>query len=161
MNKKEHREYSKIWDKNNKERKRRYRRIWRKKNILHIRLYNKIWKKAHPENNREYYRQYHKKYAQTLNGKYIEYKKSARIRKFEFNLTKNQFASFWQKPCYYCGDKIETIGLDRVNSDVGYFFNNIVPCCKICNYLKKCLPKDIFIEQCKKIVGYNLTKDDT
>ncbi len=154
MNKKEHREYSKIWYKNNKERRRRYRRIWRKKNILHIRLYNKIWKKAHPENSREYYRQYHKKYAQTLNGKYIGYKKSARIRKFEFNLTKNQFASFWQKPCYYCGNSIETIGLDRVRNNEGYTMSNVVSCCDKCNKMKHILGKDDFLNHCKKVAQF-------
>ena len=48
----------------------------------------------------------------TLKGRFCRYKGVAKIRNIPFNLTKEDFIRFWQKPCIYCGQKIDTIGLD-------------------------------------------------
>ena len=64
------------------------------------------------------------------------YKSNAKKRELDFNLTIAEFALFWQKPCTYCGTEIHTIGLDRIDSDVGYSIENIVPCCSRCNEMK-------------------------
>lgn len=42
--------------------------------------------------------------------------------------------------CYYCNNTNRTnqIGIDRINSNLGYVKNNtLVACCSICNYMKK------------------------
>ena len=83
-----------------------------------------------------------------------KYKKAAKERKYIFNLTFDQFKKFWQKPCYYCGDKIETIGLDRIDNNKGYEMKNIISCCRQCNYLKGNRNRNDFIMHCKKIVNY-------
>jgi hypothetical protein len=40
-------------------------------------------------------------------------------------------------PCHYCeGDIGFNIGLDRKDNTVGYSYENVVPCCGICNSTK-------------------------
>ena len=63
--------------------------------------------------------------------------------------------TFWQEPCKYCGDNIETIGLDRINNNIGYNKKNLVSCCSICNYAKRKMDKDKFINHCKKVAKNN------
>src|SRR5918911_5320050 len=60
---------------------------------------------------------------------YKDYKRGAELRGYKFNLTVKEFMEYWQKPCYYCGAEIKTIGLDRVNNKYGYGIDNVVPCC--------------------------------
>jgi len=88
----------------------------------------------------------------TFKAKHLKYKSNARDRGYEWNLTKKDFTSFWQKPCYYCGDKIETIGLDRINNEKGYLMDNVVSCCETCNRMKLGMTLECFINQCKKVV---------
>lgn len=95
--------------------------------------------------------EYSKKYAQTLKGKFISYKVNARIRGIDFKLTMEDFSSFWQKNCAYCNDYIETIGLDRIDNKRGYDINNIISCCRLCNFMKKSLSTKVFLNQCEKI----------
>lgn len=79
------------------------------------------------------------------------YKKSAKERGYPFQISMEQFMLFWKKPCSYCGDEIETIGLDREDNSKGYSIDNIIPCCKHCNRMKSTMGKTEFIERIKKI----------
>jgi len=100
--------------------------------------YNKKWNKRNPEK-----------------VKYSYYKKNARVKKNEWNLTFEEFMTFWQKPCNYCGSKIETIGLDRVDNKKGYNLDNVVSCCWICNRMKRASRKEDFIAHCKKVAEFS------
>ena len=96
----------------------------------------------------------------SINGKYRTYIHSAKIRNYEFNISKEEFIKLWQKNCYYCGDSIETIGIDRVDNKKGYTINNIVSCCGRCNIMKNTMEKDEFIKHCNKIVtNFNSSKN--
>lgn len=92
------------------------------------------------------------KWEETPKGRYSKYKSGAKRRQLEFKLTLNQFKKYWRQPCHYCGDSIRTIGLDRIDSSIGYNIDNIVPCCPKCNWMKMTQGYDEFIEHCKKIV---------
>lgn len=83
--------------------------------------------------------------------KYKSYKQGAERRGYQFNLTFDKFSEYFQKPCYYCGNEIKTIGLDRVDNSVGYVDNNIVSCCITCNKMKLSNSSIEFINHCKKI----------
>lgn len=89
---------------------------------------------------------YMKEYSQTFNGRYTEYKRTTQKTGREFSLSKEEFATFWQKPCTYCNDPIETIGLDRIDNLIGYRFDNVTSCCKICNFMKADLSLINFID---------------
>lgn len=55
--------------------------------------------------------------------------------------------------CYYCGTK-EHIGVDRIDSSVGYTKANCISCCTTCNMMKRNMNIAAFINQCKRIAAY-------
>jgi hypothetical protein len=72
-------------------------------------------------------------------------------RGLSFEISRSDFDSLWSKACYYCGDPIKTIGIDRKINSVGYELSNVVPCCKPCNFLKRTNDHDIFVSRCVQI----------
>ena len=92
------------------------------------------------------------------------YKKHAKDRGFTFDLDYDYFKELTKGNCHYCG--IEPIqvyqlknpktgkirsgvpitynGVDRVDSTKGYFNDNVVTCCKICNRAKSNLSLNDF-----------------
>lgn len=95
-----------------------------------------------------------KEYRKTMTYRYNRYKRDAITREIDFDLSKEEFEIFWNKPCSYCGSEIETIGLDRVNSRLGYSVDNIVSCCKSCNYMKLADDVDIWVAKMKSILKH-------
>ena len=82
-----------------------------------------------------------------------QYKGHSKKRNYEFELTYEDFLIYLHQPCHYCGDEIKTVGLDRVDNNIGYRKDNIVTCCTTCNYMKKMTGKDEFLAHCRKIVS--------
>ena len=85
----------------------------------------------------------------SMRARMRQYKKDAKAKGIEYNLTEEQFREITQKDCYYCGAKPNNIskcpefngnykynGIDRIDNDKGYVSDNIVPCCITCNYAK-------------------------
>jgi hypothetical protein len=89
--------------------------------------------------------------SKALYRRFKEYDLGAKSRGLTFDLTLEQFETFWNKPCSYCGSAILTIGLDRIDNKVGYILDNLVSCCWPCNRLKGGFNRDEFIEQCSKV----------
>lgn len=108
----------------------------------------------HKEEVKAYSRKYMREWNKTMDGKYNRYLQSAKIYKVEFALTKEDFSTFWQKSCSYCGDSIDSIGLDRVDPKIGYLLSNVVACCPICNFMKKNHDLDFFVAHVQKIVEH-------
>jgi hypothetical protein len=100
-----------------------------------------------------------------LNHYYAQYRHSAKKRKISFRLSKRQFIEITKKECHYCGQKplplklsnqnfygtCKANGVDRINSKYGYYKENVVPCCKMCNILKRDYPQKVFIEKIRSI----------
>lgn len=75
--------------------------------------------------------------------------------------------------CFYCGSEpsnkaidrhrttneerciVNYNGLDRVDSNLGYFKSNVVSCCKYCNTAKNTMTKGEFLKWVKKIYEHN------
>lgn len=95
-----------------------------------------------------------KNYHKTPAGRYTMYKTTAKRKGLEFNLTLSEFTGLISKVCSYCGSK-DSIGVDRVDNEVGYTLENSSPCCTMCNMMKKNLPLEIFLEHCQKITSFN------
>lgn len=111
-----------------------------------------------------------------LNALSSQYKDSASRRGLEYTLTQSELRSIVTQPCYYCGiDKphIKKIqkrmsnnivreykytGIDRIDSNKGYVFGNVVPCCKICNCAKSTLTQQEFFDWIQT-VSANYSKD--
>lgn len=95
------------------------------------------------------------------------YKRAARKRGYEFEISKDYFKEITSKNCYYCNSepsmywrsrKTKGIipeflynGIDRIDNSVGYVKGNIVPCCKFCNRAKGIFSKDFFMDKVKMI----------
>lgn len=114
-----------------------------------VRLYKQPYNKKHYTDNIEEIKLKRKSPAR----KFSEYKGNAHSRNRSFELTFDQFKSFWQKSCYYCKGTVETIGLDRIDSSVGYIITNVVSCCATCNEAKMDRSQQEFIEHCRKVAA--------
>jgi len=100
-------------------------------------------------------------------------KYSCKKRKISYNLSIKQLKQITSQNCFYCNASPSQIkmvnrskwgkeetqlhgkyiynGIDRLDSNVGYIFNNCVPCCSTCNFMKHKLGLDEFIIQIKTI----------
>ena len=123
---------SKAYREANPERDKARKKAYREANPEKIKTY----KKAYREANLEKVKAREKAWRQTPTARLIDYKKNAERRNTPFLLTEEEFKSFWQQPCSYCGAEIETIGLDRVDNDGPYHIDNVVSCCGPCNSSK-------------------------
>lgn len=82
-----------------------------------------------------------------------------RFRNIE--LTHHEVVALLMQPCHYCGhNSIEgnINGLDRVNSSIGYTKDNVVPCCKYCNFGKNALSEQEYIAHCRKVLEWRKDK---
>jgi hypothetical protein len=144
-----------------------YLRRWQAKNRDRIRTkgveYREANKKLISAQKKRYYQdnrdeciaKSHKRYVSVRKSPewaYQQYKGRAKSRGIEFSLTMKQFMEFWQKPCYYSGLTIETIGLDRIDNSKGYIYGNVVSCHHRCNTAKNTMTRDEFISLCGMVV---------
>lgn len=85
------------------------------------------------------------------------YQRSAKLRKINFSLNEFTCISIFNGDCYYCNSKpnnlltyqlnfdIKYNGIDRINNDIGYVDENVIPCCSRCNAAKNNMGYDEFI----------------
>lgn len=94
------------------------------------------------------------------------YKTNAKKRDINFNLSIAEVKSIVTKDCHYCGAKpsntlrrhnegFKYSGIDRVDNKKGYTLDNCIPCCMICNRMKKGIDYETFINQCKRIANHS------
>jgi hypothetical protein len=97
-------------------------------------------------------------YSHSLQGRYNVYRKGAKARNLDFNLTRDEFDLITSQPCHYCGEYSEKYfdkeysGVDRVDSSLGYSVDNVVPCCDMCNRMKLDYNIDVWINKMKQIL---------
>ena len=101
-----------------------------------------------------------------------EYAKNAKSRNIDFNLTFQEFNQIIVLSCHYCGSEpiehnrwikiqhkaqpsLKHNGIDRINSNIGYVFTNVVACCSKCNLMKNIFPEEDFLNHVKKIYLHN------
>ena len=95
------------------------------------------------------------------------YKQKAEKAERAWELTDEQFDSIAQSKCHYCGlppanrhhnkrsngDFVYN-GLDRKDSEIGYTFMNVVPCCWTCNWMKRNLTEMVFMRHIERIYNH-------
>jgi hypothetical protein len=88
-------------------------------------------------------------------------KRDIESRNREFNVDINSFTKLVTARCYYCGaapfkkthvGKKFRNGIDRINNNLGYIDNNMIPSCWNCNKMKGKLNQDIFLNKIQKII---------
>ena len=87
--------------------------------------------------------------------RYAKIRYSADLRGKDFALSYTQYIPLYGKPCEYCGKVSDDNGLDRVDSDKGYYIDNVVSCCHHCNIMKYTYSTEDFLYHCKKIINHS------
>lgn len=109
-----------------------------------------------------------------LNQVFGAYKNRAKNKNIEFSIEKDSFLKLIKQNCHYCNALPENIiksrtrdnveffysGLDRLNNEHGYTIDNSVPCCKTCNFLKRTLSYNQFIEKVFAIANNIVSKNE-
>lgn len=98
-----------------------------------------------------------RKFHKAARNKYYRIRFSAFQRGIEFDLLFEDYEPLHGKSCHYCNS--DSTGLDRIDSDGGYTLDNVVPCCKHCNYAKGSRSTKDFMEHIKRVYEYNFLRD--
>lgn len=131
-------EYNKKWYQENKDKVKQ----WRLDNKEKISKRQKEWRKNNPERSKELWDQWYKNNKiRTPKRRFTEAKRTAKRRNIYWNLTLEEYSFLINMPCYYCNNLlcdpvVRSIGLDRLNSNIGYELNNVVSCGYACNVIK-------------------------
>lgn len=104
-----------------------------------------------------------------INHIILQYKRHARDRGLAWGLSYEDVERLIQQPCFYCGtinsnhkvtknckEGYDHNGIDRTDSSRGYFIDNVVPCCKICNRAKNNMDQREFIEWARKVTNHTV-----
>lgn len=98
---------------------------------------------------------------------------NAKKRKLVFNLTLDQISELIKQPCFYCGvlephtfrrsltcreRTMKYCGIDRMNNSRGYESDNVLPCCRRCNMMKRELGVQEFLDLVSKIYNNRTEK---
>lgn len=91
---------------------------------------------------------------------YRTYGERAKARGKKFLISKDKFAYMTKQNCYYCGVEPSTVypasgyvynGIDRFDNDGDYVDGNVVTCCKGCNYGKRQMTINQFVEWIERV----------
>lgn len=119
---------------------RNWGRNWRKnpENAKKLSDRARRWQKANPTRN-------------AIN----EAKKRSRAKGIPYELSDSHFEQMAMSDCFYCGAAASPInGIDRVDSAGGYVEGNVVPACADCNYAKRSMTVEHFLDLAKRIADY-------
>lgn len=100
----------------------------------------------------------------SLNALISSYKQNALTKHIFFDLSKEDMITLFAGKCFYCGCEPSTIsyrkgfngefiynGIDRLDNGIGYVKENIVSCCKECNFKKGSQGHTFFLQWVKRI----------
>src|ERR1035437_10202550 len=103
-----------------------------------------------------------------FNAVWNDYVQQSRRRKLKWSLTKNGPRKLFRGYCFYCGTSpiaVKTIpngqgsfvfnGIDRRDNSLGYDKKNCVPCCMICNFMKRSMGVEEFLAHIRRIAGHH------
>ncbi len=89
---------------------------------------------------------------------------------YNSDITYDTFVELSKSGCHYCGLKNSSYykdicessnfilyynGLDRIDSNIGYYLYNVVSCCKHCNCAKNIMSKVEFMNFIKRVYEFN------
>lgn len=157
--------YARKYRSRNPEKVKEATKKWRERNKEKVAASLKRWKLANKDKveasrqrffqlNPEYKNTYQRKWWSTLVGRYLTLKITARNKKRELKITFEQWQDLMERPCYYCKLNLVTnygYCLDRIDSNLGYTLENVVPCCQLCNQMKSNLTQKEFMNHVKRI----------
>lgn len=89
-------------------------------------------------------------YKSSLPTLFRTYLNRANKKGISFSLTVEQFYEITRNSCTYCGSS-NKIGVDRIDSSIGYEIGNVQPCCPTCNLMKYTHDSEAFLSHIKRI----------
>ena len=103
----------------------------------------------------EYISKWSHMHVRKIRLQYEKYKRdSITSRHLEWTLSKEEFTNIQTQPCYLCGYKESSVGIDRIDSKQGYIPDNVRPCCTICNKMKNDSSYEAFMGHIERIVAH-------
>jgi hypothetical protein len=117
-------------------------KLCKKQNCYETRYEGALCHEHHLERARNYYYKHHpvahrhiKDGKAELRQKFGVVKIGAKSRNLEFKLTFEEYEQIIKNTCYYCEGTLPVYGggLDRINNKEGYYLDNVLPCCALCN----------------------------
>jgi len=94
---------------------------------------------------------YPKLFQSPVRVEYLEYQSKAKDRSIKFELSEQEFKSIiTDTRCTHCR-KLGLLGVDRIDSNLGYTVSNCQPSCSTCNLLKLDQSDKEFYARCKRI----------
>lgn len=94
-------------------------------------------------------------YTKGIPKSYKEYIKRAKRKNIPFTFSLDEFNEITSKPCYYCGFEGK-VGIDRINSKLGYTKDNSLSCCQMCNMMKYTYTQEEFYSHIEKILNHRV-----
>ena len=95
---------------------------------------------------------------------YKQYQRNAELRGYSWEISLDRFSEIIYNDCHYCGssplqiyykegckESVTYNGIDRVINSIGYKEDNIVPCCKFCNFAKGSGTEEEFLQWIKRL----------
>lgn len=107
--------------------------------------------------------------ASAKNSHWLRYQHSAKQRKFEWVLTREEFYRLTTASCDYCGrapfryvyagkySKCLCNGVDRKDSKIGYTAQNCVTACTDCNTGKMEMSAEAYVAHCQRVADHQKT----
>lgn len=99
------------------------------------------------------------------------YTSRAKLKKLDFELNDTEFEILISDECHYCGylpsldfnrknTPAEVFnGIDRKDNNIGYIKENCVSCCSVCNYFKRGINYNSFLNLIDKINTYTKARN--
>jgi hypothetical protein len=115
---------------------------------------SKEWRERNPEKCKEI----NENKKNNIDAHYSTYRRTSNNKNIAFELSETEFQNIVKQECYYCGlfsEGKQFNGIDKKIQTIGYTIDNCVPCCDMCNYMKKSLNNDVFLERIEHILTYN------
>lgn len=104
--------------------------------------------------------------AGVVNQIILQYERHARDRGIAWKLSRQAADRLVRRPCHYCGTPAGNLkktknhpgfphnGIDRVDNSKAYTTKNTVPCCGLCNRVKRDMPRDVFIAWAMRVADH-------
>lgn len=90
---------------------------------------------------------------------WLNTKRSARQRGYEWGLEREAFDALVLADCYYCGAAPSPVnGVDRIDNSQGYIAGNVTTACQHCNYAKRQMNRQDFINWVRRVAAHNQEK---
>lgn len=116
------------------------------------------YRKKHYHKFKEKHQERLRKNSKSIKSRFQRGKIAAHYKGVSWKLNLTEYKNLIDKNCYYCQYTTQQqtgTNLDRRNNQKGYTKNNVVPCCKYCNWLKNSIltvkETKLLIEKLKKI----------